>query len=113
MDSLTEPVIVTVTSPNREPRRAFLADVLIVVPDHHTASERYADLFIRFPGLAVVVIADGMGAIDAGFRDGAALTLEFHLLLLHLALRLLLLDFLVLHLIADEPTTQGTESATD
>jgi len=77
MSSGTEPVIVTLTSPARVPRRAFLADVLIVLPDHRATAERCRELFSRFPGLTVVVISDGSGAIDAGFRDGTTLALEF------------------------------------
>jgi hypothetical protein len=45
--------------------------------------------------------------------DLTALPFHLALLLLHLSLSLLLLNFLVLHLVADKTTTQRTHAATD
>jgi hypothetical protein len=62
-----EPVIVAVTAWSPYPRRAAVADVLLLPSGHRAPSERCAALFRRHPGLTLVVIAapnpDDLGVV--------------------------------------------------
>jgi hypothetical protein len=73
MTAAVEPVIVAVTASAPYPRRAAVADVLVLPPGHRAPGGRYATAFRRHPGLTLVVIADT--PLLVGVRDGLLLTL--------------------------------------
>jgi hypothetical protein len=75
VERVCEPVVVAVCGCCPEPRRAFLADVLIVAADRAPAV-RPAELFERHPGLTVALVTGRGRCVVAGVRDGTVLALR-------------------------------------
>jgi hypothetical protein len=71
-----EPVVAEIVPTQPEPRHAALADVLITTGDVRSGAERCADLFTRYLGLALAVVADRSGDVTVGSRDGTMLTIR-------------------------------------
>jgi hypothetical protein len=71
-----EPVVVVICRAESAPRRAVLADVLVVEAGGQAAGCVSTDLFLRYPGLAMVVIPDAVGGPHAWLRDGTMLALR-------------------------------------
>jgi hypothetical protein len=90
MDScLIEPVVVTIRPQQPEPRRAILADILVVLVDRRLALDRGTEFFARYPGLALLVIAGTDGEALARLRDGTVLALSVRPDDVHLAAQFL------------------------
>jgi hypothetical protein len=70
-----EPVIVSICPHAPDPRRASLADVIIMGDDHPTGDLR-GELFARYPGLTLVLMSMPAGEVTAGLRDGTTVTLQ-------------------------------------
>lgn len=77
MRAATEPVIVVIHPPSPRPRSVVLADVLVVVGGGEPPSSGwYADTFVRYPGLTLLLVVGPTGEIRAHFRDGILLRLS-------------------------------------
>lgn len=75
MSNAGEPVVATIYPHLPEPRRAVLADVLVVIADRPLSTEWRADVFVRYCGLALLFVVDPGGEALAHFRDGTVLAL--------------------------------------
>jgi hypothetical protein len=70
-----EPVVVTICPHLPEPRHAILADVLVAVANQRPSPDWRADVFVRYAGLALLLIVGRDGEALAHFRDGTVLAL--------------------------------------
>jgi hypothetical protein len=77
VDDEQDPVIAHCFSGTSNRCLAALADVLITRADNRDSRERLADLFRRFPGLTIAVIAVAPHHLEVGIRDGTVLSLRF------------------------------------
>lgn len=76
MRNPTEPVVVTIHPQSPEPRSAVLADVLVVIAEDSPSSEWCINLFVRYPGLTLLLVVSPDGEILAHFRDRTVLKLS-------------------------------------
>jgi hypothetical protein len=76
MGDLVEPVVVFAGWPEPQPPGLALADVVVTQAGFRRPSVAIADLFDRYPGLSIVVVAAPPAGLTAALRDGTALTVR-------------------------------------